>query len=376
MSKITVECDSCGKIIRREATEVRRSKHHFCNRKCQGEWHSEHSRGKNNTNWKGDKIEITCDACGEIIETRYCTVKSHKHNFCNRKCKNKWLSAHQRGNKHPCWKGGKIEITCDNCGRIIEKKRYEIKKSKHHFCDGKCHAQWRSEHEGSEKSPIWKGGKKRVNCDNCGRPIKQIPSQIERSKHHFCNLACLDQWRSEDEGKNSPSWKGGKIKITCDNCGNPIERVPCEVKKRKHHFCNQKCKKEWQIEHHKKIGKIEKPTKPERIFKEICEKNNLPYRYVGDGKLWIGKKGGKKLNPDFIECNGKKIVVEIMGNYWHSPLLNPMLREGAMLSYREKHFKHFGWKSIFFWETDILRKDAEIFVLGRLKKENIYNPDR
>lgn len=112
-------------------------------------------------------------------------------------------------------------------------------------------------------------------------------------------------------------------------------------------------------------------TKPERIFEAICEKNDLPFRYVGDGQLWIGKKEGKKLNPDFIESNGKKIVVEIFGDYWHSRLLNPKLAKQTDLRYRQRHYKKFKWNSIFIWETDLVRNDAEPFVLNELKKNKV-----
>ena len=58
-------------------------------------------------------------------------------------------------------------------------------------------------------------------------------------------------------------------------------------------------------------------TKPEVIFEEICKKYNLSFKYTGDGSFWIGKN--PSINPDFVECNGKKIAVEIF-SYWHDPL--------------------------------------------------------
>lgn len=107
-------------------------------------------------------------------------------------------------------------------------------------------------------------------------------------------------------------------------------------------------------------------TKPELIFEQICKKHNLGFHFVGDGQLWIGK--GEKMNPDFIEANGKKICVEIMGAYWHSPLVNSKVKERYTLSYREKHYKKYKWQPIFIWESDLLRKDAEQFVLNTLSE--------
>lgn len=110
-------------------------------------------------------------------------------------------------------------------------------------------------------------------------------------------------------------------------------------------------------------------TKPELIFESICQRNNIDFHYVGDGSLWIGKKGEKKINPDFIEANGKKICVEIMGAYWHSPLLNKNIPARALQPYREKHYRKYKWQPIFIWDTDLLREDAERFVLATLKRE-------
>lgn len=103
-------------------------------------------------------------------------------------------------------------------------------------------------------------------------------------------------------------------------------------------------------------------TKPEMIFESICNKYNLPYKFTGDGTFWIGNA-----NPDFVNCNGKKIAIEVFGDYWHSPLINPKLEERFTLAYREKVLKEYGWKLIVFWESDLMRDDVENFVLSKLE---------
>lgn len=230
-----------------------------------------------------------------------------------------------------------------------------------------------------EANPNWKGGKIKVICDACGKHIDKALWEVKKYKHHFCNRSCYAEWQSKHiRGRDHPSWKGGKIQIKCSNCDKSLRRDSNEIRTRKRCFCNASCQAIWKLENTNERerlreirAKIAKPTRPERMFEEICQKYNLPFRYVGDGQLWIGKKGGRKLNPDFIECNGKKIVIEIMGEYWHSLLLNPKIREEAVLTYREKHFRHFGWKSIFFWDADLLRKDTEQFILNKLKQEGV-----
>ena len=106
-------------------------------------------------------------------------------------------------------------------------------------------------------------------------------------------------------------------------------------------------------------------TQPEMVFEEICTKHGLPFHYVGDGSLWIGDD--RKLNPDFIEANGKKIIVEIFGDYWHNPSLNPKIQESATLEYRKCHYSRYGWESFFIWEHELKIPDADRFVMNMLE---------
>lgn len=110
-------------------------------------------------------------------------------------------------------------------------------------------------------------------------------------------------------------------------------------------------------------------TKPELIFEEICKKYNLPYRYTGDGAFWIGKN--PSVNPDFVECNGKKIAVEIF-SYWHDPLRRHCkVRYSQTYEGRKKILKKYGWALIVFWEDDLKREGVEQFVLSTLNREGI-----
>jgi len=105
-----------------------------------------------------------------------------------------------------------------------------------------------------------------------------------------------------------------------------------------------------------------RPTVPERKLIEIIEKHKLPYRYTGNGSFWI-----ENLNPDFVECNGHKIALEVFGSYWHSPMLNPKVDERMTFHRRKQVFKKYGWKCVIFWDDEVLSKRAEQIVLGRLE---------
>ena len=110
-------------------------------------------------------------------------------------------------------------------------------------------------------------------------------------------------------------------------------------------------------------------TKPERIFEDICKKNNLPFKYTGDGSFWIGKN--PSVNPDFVECNGKKIAVEIF-SYWHNPLKRHCkVPHSQTYEGRKKILKKYGWKLTVFWQEDLEREDAEQFILSELQKYKV-----
>jgi len=100
-----------------------------------------------------------------------------------------------------------------------------------------------------------------------------------------------------------------------------------------------------------------KPTAPELKLLALIEKHNLPYRYVGDGAVWF-----EGYNPDFIDINGAKGIIELFGDYWHT---------GAIKSWRETeggriyHFAKFGFKTLILWENEL---ENEEVVVGKIKK--------
>jgi hypothetical protein len=76
-----------------------------------------------------------------------------------------------------------------------------------------------------------------------------------------------------------------------------------------------------------------RPTSYEQKIIDLCEENQLPFKYVGDGTLLINYK-----NPDFIHSNGKKLLIEVYEEYWHPE------------NYEEKrqgYFSKFGYEILF-----------------------------
>jgi len=96
----------------------------------------------------------------------------------------------------------------------------------------------------------------------------------------------------------------------------------------------------------KEKGKL-KPSNPEQYLLEILD-SFWPslWKYTGDGSLWINGK-----NPDFICNNGKKLIIELFGDYWH---------RGQDPKDREAIFSPFGYKTLVIWEHEL--KDFNLVV--------------
>lgn len=70
------------------------------------------------------------------------------------------------------------------------------------------------------------------------------------------------------------------------------------------------------------------------------------WKYVGDGQVWLDGK-----NPDFINVNGKKLIIELFGDYWHTE---------EDVETRTRHFKRFGFDTLVIWEHDMWESEEDI----------------
>lgn len=91
-----------------------------------------------------------------------------------------------------------------------------------------------------------------------------------------------------------------------------------------------------------------KPNKPEKKLIELFNKYNLPYRYVGDWSFVIEGK-----NPDFINCNGQKKIIELFGDYWHSDKCKYKKEEYINPEKRKVIFAKYGYKTLIIWENEL-----------------------
>ena len=95
-----------------------------------------------------------------------------------------------------------------------------------------------------------------------------------------------------------------------------------------------------------------RPTKPEKVAIELIASLRLPWRYVGDGQLWIGGK-----NPDFVH-EAEKRVLEIYGRYWHTEEEIPE---------RQQHFAEHGYECDVLWEDEVCEEQLSSLSLEKAR---------
>jgi len=95
------------------------------------------------------------------------------------------------------------------------------------------------------------------------------------------------------------------------------------------------------------------PNKIEHTLIAIMERNNLPFKYVGDGDFILDGKC-----PDFLNINGKKQLIELFGTFWHGVF---------DVAARKEHLRQYGFQTLIIWE-DELKVLPEADIVKRIRK--------
>lgn len=97
------------------------------------------------------------------------------------------------------------------------------------------------------------------------------------------------------------------------------------------------------------------PNRQEIFLINLFQEHNLPYRYVGNGQVILGNK-----NPDFINTNGQKKVIEFFGEYWHKPEDEEIKRE---------IYQQYGFSMLVIWGKELKNKDSLLAKILAFEKK-------
>lgn len=95
----------------------------------------------------------------------------------------------------------------------------------------------------------------------------------------------------------------------------------------------------------------ESPNNLEKAFISFFKKNRLPYRFVGDGQIWMYHKTTKsRMNPDFINLEKRQIIeVTSKDGYFH----NKKERKERLQKYKD-----LGWQAIYLNESHLTQDNG------------------
>lgn len=98
------KCGGCLPIVEFHNDKTRKDGLSPKCKKCEHEYYMEHN-GKNRER-RNPKIQITCDNCGKLCSVHQSVYALSKHHFCNRQCNDEWMSKNYRAEGNPNWQGG------------------------------------------------------------------------------------------------------------------------------------------------------------------------------------------------------------------------------------------------------------------------------
>ena len=100
--------------------------------------------------------------------------------------------------------------------------------------------------------------------------------------------------------------------------------------------------------------KYDIPNGPE-LYLDFILQNHFPdeWKYVGDGNCLING-----LCPDFINCNGKKQIIELFGEYWHKKKQH--LKLHSTEDGRKDIFAQVGFSMLTIWDYELTNEQEVI----------------
>ena len=101
-----------------------------------------------------------------------------------------------------------------------------------------------------------------------------------------------------------------------------------------------------------------KPNKVEKLLNKILNKLfSKEYKFVGDGEIILGG-----FNPDFININGQKKIIELYGDYWHNLPEYKERDKRRIITYKRE-----GYKTLIIWEHEFKN---QIKIVDKIKEFN------
>ena len=234
------------------------------------------------------------------------------------------------------------EYRCSVCGRLF----YNPTSMKNHrrWHDSSFRKRVTEKIQAIWKDPNYKiSTGKRISKAKTGKPHKPHSEETKLKM----SLNNSRYWKGKHRSKEWKEKVSDKL---------ILHRQRPEVKQK----TSEVSKKLWQNTVYREIviknalkGLMKRPTSFEQKLIDLINENNLPFKYIGNGEIIIGYR-----NPDFIEINGKKLLIETYAKFWHPK------------NYEEQRFKLFqkyGYRTLFLSEDHLQPRNWKEICLNKIQ---------
>jgi G:T-mismatch repair DNA endonuclease (very short patch repair protein) len=310
--------------------------------------------------------KIKCNYCGKEIWRKPYLIKHFKHLFCSRECKAKWESENLNGKNSHRYK--KVEVKCKWCGAKFEIKPSRIKQGRGKFCSLDCQSKWQAENFKKENNPFYgkhhaKETIERVSLRNKENGLYSRMSKRMKINNPMKKPEIVKKVNKTCKERGVYAKYGLRMKIK-----NPMKEIETKRKVAK------AIQKLWQNpEYVKKVMKSlqKRPTKSELILDKIIHKITSEFKYNGDFSQ--GMVIGGRI-PDWINCNGKKQVIEMFGVAFHSSLIRKDISYWKTEPGTIQHYKKYGFNCLVVWDYELKNlTEVEEKIKNFLTFQNINN---
>lgn len=233
--------------------------------------------------------------------------------------------------------GKRIIAICGGCGRIRE-----LKKDDYHDLCGSCAGKGARNHNyGKQLSVTCKEKIADAERGEKNHNYGKHPSEEARIKMSVAHKGQKGYWQGKERSEET------KQKL------------------------REAAKKQWQNDEYTiKVMKATsaKPNKLERKLNSILSQL-MPREFAYNGDFSQGISIERRV-PDFVDINGRKRIIELFGELFHSPFQTLKRQIPHRRRYNEtvEDYKKCGYRCVIFWGADIKRSDASAFVKSKLQK--------
>lgn len=248
--------------------------------------------------------------------------------------------------------------TCAQCGVVYPRNRSfdRAQWAASRFCSRQCRGATIKGLKTGPKPEIRIGTE--VPCGLCGKPFYAAPWMMKSARRRFCSKACGYEGRVE----KATFEKGHPDLVSTEARKRAGAKTAVSLTGRKlspAHCASMSAAMRGRVltrEHVRRSLQRRPMSSLEEKFNRIVESAKLPFRFVGNGEVFIGRK-----NPDFVASDGRRIAVEVFYRRHKD-----QFRGGVDVwkAEREAEFGKNGWRVLFFDETQVQAERVEIALGG------------